>query len=65
MITGTNDWQTEVIEFTPPEGCEAVVVRLRRLPSKRFDSMISGTVWLDDFKLEKVEPLAASADYTE
>ena len=53
MINGTHDWGTEMIEFSPPEGCEAVVVRLRRKPSRRFDSKISGTVWLDDFRLEK------------
>lgn len=63
MIRGTNDWQTEKIEFVPPEECEAVVVRLRRKPSHRFDSKISGTVWLDDFRLEKIKPL--SADYTD
>lgn len=59
MIDGTNDWQTETIEFVTPEGCEAVLVRLRRLPSNRFDSKISGTVWLDDFWLEKVTQLSA------
>jgi hypothetical protein len=31
-----------------------VVVRLRRLKSRRFDSKIAGTLWLDDFKLEKI-----------
>jgi hypothetical protein len=54
MIKGTNLWQTETIEFTPPEECNAVVVRLRRLKSHRFDSKIAGTLWLDDFKLEKI-----------
>jgi hypothetical protein len=54
MIKGTNLWQTESLEFTPPEECHAVVVRLRRLKSRRFDSKIAGTLWLDDFKLEKV-----------
>jgi hypothetical protein len=54
MITGTNLWHTEMIEFTPPEGCNAVVVRLRRNRSHRFDSKIAGTLWLDDFKLEKI-----------
>ena len=61
MINGTKDWQTEMIEFIPPKGCEAVVVRLRRKPSRRFDSKISGTVWLDDFRLEKIRPLSADS----
>jgi tetratricopeptide (TPR) repeat protein len=55
MITGTNLWHTETLEFTPPEECNAVVVRLRRLKSRRFDSKIAGTLWLDDFKLEKIK----------
>ena len=61
MITGNNLWHTETIEFAPPEECNAVVVRLRRLPSRRFDSKIAGTLWLDDFKLEKFR----SADYAD
>jgi len=52
MMLQTNSWQEGTIDFTPPEECRAVVIRLRRLPSKRFDSLISGTVWLDDFRLE-------------
>jgi hypothetical protein len=48
-------WHTETLEFTPPEECNAVVVRLRRLKSRRFDSKIAGTLWLDDFKLEKIK----------
>ena len=52
MMLQTNNWQEGAIDFTPPEGCPAAVIRLRRLPSKRFDSLISGTVWLDDFRLE-------------
>ncbi len=55
MIAGTNLWQTETIEFAPPDECHAVVVRLRRLPSRRFDSKIAGTLWLDDFKLEEIK----------
>ncbi len=59
MIAGTHLWHRETLEFTPPEKCHAVIVRLRRLKSHRFDSKIAGTLWLDDFKLEKLR----SADY--
>jgi hypothetical protein len=52
MMLGTNSWQKGTIDFTLPEACRAVVIRLRRLPSKRFDSLISGKVRLDDFRLE-------------
>jgi hypothetical protein len=53
MMLGTHGWQKQDIEFTAPEDCHAVVIRLHRRPSHRFDSKISGRLWLDDFKLEK------------
>ncbi|MFZ0131973.1 MAG: hypothetical protein WAK95_05475 [Desulfobacterales bacterium] len=53
MISGTHDWRTESIEFELPQGCRAAVVRLRRQPSNRLDAKIGGTLWLDDFRLEK------------
>ncbi|MFZ0613543.1 MAG: hypothetical protein WAM73_14995 [Desulfobacterales bacterium] len=53
MMTGTHDWRTESIDFEPPPGCRAVVVRLSRQPSNRFDAKIGGTLWLDDFRLEE------------
>jgi hypothetical protein len=53
-ITGTHGWHQISLEFTMPETCRAAVVRLRRLPSNRFDSKITGTLWVDDFQLEKV-----------
>jgi hypothetical protein len=52
MITGTHDWREGVIEFRPPAGCRAAVVRVRRRPSHRFDSKIKGSFWLDNFRLE-------------
>ena len=55
MMLGPHGWQREDIPFAVPEDCHAVRVRLRRLPSRRFDSKISGTLWLDDFGLEKKE----------
>jgi len=53
MMLGTHGWQKQVIEFTAPEDCQAVVVRLHRRPSHRFDSKIAGRLWLDEFRLEK------------
>jgi tetratricopeptide (TPR) repeat protein len=53
----THDWQDEAIYFKVPDECDAVVVRLRRKASKRFDSLISGTLWLDDFQLIGPEKL--------
>ncbi|EFK09182.1 conserved hypothetical protein [delta proteobacterium NaphS2] len=51
MLLGTQDWGKVGIEFTAPDDCHAVVVRLRRLPSRKLDNRIEGTVWLDGFEL--------------
>ena len=53
MITGTSGWHRESIEFTIPDRCQAVLLRVRRFPSQRFDSKIRGILWLDDFQLHK------------
>ncbi len=53
MITGSNGWHEESIAFEVPADNQAAVVRLRRRTSMRFDSKIRGTVWLDNFRLEK------------
>ncbi|MBL0712057.1 MAG: hypothetical protein JJV98_00010, partial [Desulfosarcina sp.] len=51
MLSESSGWRQERIEFALPPGCNAVRVRLRRKPSKRFDNKIEGTLWLDDFKV--------------
>ncbi|MBW2054630.1 MAG: hypothetical protein JRI29_02840, partial [Deltaproteobacteria bacterium] len=55
MMLGTHHWLEQDMEFTVPEACHAVVVRLRRRKSHRFDNKIAGILWLDDFKLEKMK----------
>jgi len=52
MITGTHKWREESIDFRPPAGCRAAVVRVHRRSSHRFDSKIKGSLWLDNFRLE-------------
>jgi hypothetical protein len=55
MIPFTAGWQKETIFFSVPEECHAVTVRLRRQVSHRFDSKISGEIWLDQFNLETID----------
>ena len=55
MITGSKGWHEESVEFEIPRDCRGAVLRLRRRSSMRFDSKIRGTVWLDNFRLEKIE----------
>lgn len=50
--SGTQDWTQSTIDFTSPADAEAVAVRIDR--SFCGDACpIVGTLWLDDFRLEK------------
>ena len=49
---GTTGWQQFTIPFTATS--DMVTARLRRVPSKKFDNLIKGRVWLDAFKLVAV-----------
>ena len=51
MALGSRDWTRVAMVFTPSADCHAVVVRLRRNESLRFDSKIQGVLWVDDFSL--------------
>ena len=46
---GTTYWQQFTIPFTATG--DLVTVRLRRVPSKKFDNLLQGKVWVDDFVL--------------
>ncbi len=53
MIPANTDWRQDAITFLTPEDCRAVVVRLRRKESHRFDSKIAGRLWLDNFSIKE------------
>ena len=57
MIPSSSGWKQESLEWVVPENCNAIVVRVRRNKSRRFDSKIEGELWLDGFRLEKVGQL--------
>jgi tetratricopeptide (TPR) repeat protein len=46
---GTTYWQQFTIPFSA--SADLVSVRLRRVPSKKFDNLLKGKVWLDAFAL--------------
>jgi tetratricopeptide (TPR) repeat protein len=51
-FTGSTDgWTPLLLDFAAGPKTELIVVRLIRLPSKKFDNLISGKVWLDDVQL--------------
>lgn len=52
--TGTNDWQQFQIEFTAPANAEAVMLRTSRIYCGNGCPIV-GTMWLDDFNLEKIK----------
>jgi tetratricopeptide (TPR) repeat protein len=46
---GTTYWQQFTIPFSATS--DLVTVRLRRVPSKKFDNLLKGKVWLDGFEM--------------
>jgi hypothetical protein len=54
MAMRNHDWMSVTVAFTPPADCRAVVVRLRRKESLRFDNKIAGQLWVDEFKMKKI-----------
>ena len=52
-VLGTSDWHEVSTSFKTPPGCEYVVIRLRRQPDNDLGRKITGTVWIDNVKLEK------------
>jgi hypothetical protein len=51
MIQSSTKWQEQTLLFSTPENCQAIVIRIRRNRSHRFDSKIEGQMWLDNFNL--------------
>jgi tetratricopeptide (TPR) repeat protein len=51
-VLGTTFWQQFTIRFRPSSDLATVYVR--RDPSRRFDNLVSGRVWLDAFELIEI-----------
>jgi hypothetical protein len=51
-LTGTsNGWTPLLLDFRTSPKTELVIVSLSRLPSRKFDNLIAGKVWLDDVRV--------------
>lgn len=50
---GSQDWQRVTLEFTVPDGCDGVEIRTIRETCGEV-CPITGVVWYDDFKLERL-----------
>ncbi len=55
MISPDSDWHAQRLIISVPEKCHALVIRVRRKVSHRFDSKIDGTMWLDNFSLNIID----------
>ncbi len=51
--SGTIDWQEVMIEFTAPTNCSGINLRTVRLGCGE-ECPITGTLWYDDFRLERL-----------
>ena len=58
-LVGTEDWVLLEADFTTGPETRLVEIALRRLPSRKFDNQIRGTVWVDDVSLNRVSQEAA------
>jgi hypothetical protein len=50
-LVGTNSWQAFSTDFTAAADVHTITVLLSRAPSRKFDNLLSGTVWVDDVSL--------------
>lgn len=54
---GSWDWQIERLGFTAPSDSKFVELYLRRSRTNALDNKLAGTLWLDDFSLQPLEPV--------
>jgi tetratricopeptide (TPR) repeat protein len=59
LVGSTSGWQTVTLDFTTAAKTELIAVGVLRLPSRKFDNLIAGKVWVDDLTLS--EPPAKTA----
>jgi len=55
-LTGTHPWSLVDAELTTGPETRLLAVVLRRVPSRKFDNKLQGTVWVDDVSLTLLEP---------
>ena len=54
-VVGTLNWMPQQLAFRTGPETRLLSVRVARLPSRKFDNLISGTVWIDHVNLTPVE----------
>lgn len=54
-VVGSSNWSPQQLEFRTGTNTRLLAVVLTRPPSRRFDNLISGTVWIDHVSLTSVD----------
>lgn len=54
-LVGNSSWLPQQLEFKTGPQTRLLVVRLARLPSRKFDNLITGTIWVDRISLTAIE----------
>ena len=54
-LRGSQPWSLQEAEFTTGRNTRLLRITLRRLPSRKFDNKIRGTVWIDDVSVVPVD----------
>lgn len=62
MVKSDQSWTTVFLQFKVSQGCEAVVVRLRRHESSRIDNKLAGDFWLTDLEIAETGKLFTILD---
>ncbi|WP_458774914.1 hypothetical protein [Desulforhopalus sp. 52FAK] len=62
MVEASEDWTNIHIAFGVSDECQALVVRLRRLESRRIDNKLSGQLWLRNFEIVQTGELYTAFD---
>lgn len=55
-LLGSSDWQVFQTEFTVPPACDGQRLRLEAIGARWSKALLSGSVWFDDLKLQRLKP---------
>lgn len=53
-LVGTNSWQGQRVDFTTAVDVHTIFILISRAQTRKFDKLLSGTVWVDDVSLTPV-----------
>ncbi len=60
IVAKSQPWTPFTLTFNVSEDCEAVQVRVRRNPSKHFENLLAGDLWLRDLEIHDAVEIESS-----